>query len=795
MAIERLLCIIKPDAVKNGHADEICKRLQNNGLRIVLSKEEILDEKNIRRYTTSFSSASFYPLFLSHMTSGSSIILLLEGENAIEIFSKLKGATNPQLAQSGTLRRDFGTDMTKNAIHGSDSAESAANEINIFFPATEKRGTLYIISGPSGVGKTTLIKQVCDSIDQLEKIVPYTTRQRREDEIDGTHYHFIDDQAFTELLSKKEFLQHFQDLGCHYGMPLQPVLDKLKCGIDLIIDVDYLPARSVRKQIVDCKSIFILPESEDTLRERLTNRNEVNIEKRLARSSIVMPHYVEYDHLIFNDKLANALIELQAIIQSNRTTLLYQEYTHEKCFKKLGLEESAYSTILNTLESIPATRHFLENRGQIKIERLPGWNNNSYRVRYGKEEYFLRIPRAGKNIILNRVSEMNNLALVSCMNLYPQTIYYDTRSGVYLAPYIRTNGILANTDWMNNKFIESTMNILKKLHEAKPGFQNIVNPVDRASCLFKELQQSSFTGYKRIIMQLEKSRPVQINYDELVIHPGETCLTVYWWKDARVVEARLNKSDMPEIIENLEKSDFSQSHPDLINQITSRLGCKPFVDFKLFAETLTKIRDLHNLLLQLCPNLVSCHNDVSPYNFLHNPMEVILTDWENTGLNDPFYDLANFSIESGFDDEHDNMMLQHYLQRSPNPEDQIRLILYKPIVEYFLSTWLLYQIKNENKAVNQATFELTFNKRFEHCLQLMDSKEFKDAYTNAESLKNNRLAQHSLSSALTTIMSVGALAYSAYGLFARARSDTRSNKIKDARLQIDDQELPLRAKL
>lgn len=718
MRVQKLLCIIKPDAVRKNHVPAICKRLTDNGFRIVLSKKEILDEKEVRLYTGSFSQAAFYPKFISHMTSGPSVVMLIEAQNAFEIFSKLKGATDPKAASPGTLRADFGTDMTENAVHASDTVESAAREINIFFPTTQQMGTIYAISGPSGVGKSTLIKKACATVNKLQPVVPYTTRQKREYEQDGDPYHFISKEQFLELLQKEDFLQHFEFEGTHYGTLKRPIMDSLKTGMDLIIDVDYLPARKVREAIPACKSIFILPPSNQDLRKRLEERKEKDIEKRIGRSKEVMMYYVEYDHVIVNDDLDTAFLELQSIIRATRTNPLSQEFKYEKSFLSMGLESTGLKEIVTALECIPEVKQILNNFSQLKVERLPGWNNASYKLKYGREEYFLRLPRKAKNVIFDRVAEKRNLEIVAKQNIYIKTIYFDERTGVYLAPYITTQSIMADKieQVKNVKTISIIMGIINKLHHMDTAFQNRADPIEQTENLFREVKDEKIDG-------------IGVDLDQI----GHT--------------------------------------------------------FKLVSEA-------RKLALKLCPKLVSCHNDLTPFNFLQTQNGIILSDWECSGLNDPFYDFADLSVESNFSQEQDDLILSYQDDCLFRPVAEVRLTLNKPIIEFLLSVWLLYQIKVENNAASISTFQATFKRKYQHCLDLLESDKFKRARSFAESMslestQDDTFGSSVISSAGKILMTAAAvgLAASRFGLF-RKKSKT-STKEKSESIGIEKEQFLL----
>ena len=137
MAIERTLSIVKPDAMAKGVSGEILRRFERAGLRIVAIKARRLTEEDARGFYAVHKGRPFYPALVQFMTSGPIIVSVLEGEDAIAKNRELMGPTNSQEAGKGTIRGDFGTDIEKNAVHGSDAPETAKLEISYFFNATE----------------------------------------------------------------------------------------------------------------------------------------------------------------------------------------------------------------------------------------------------------------------------------------------------------------------------------------------------------------------------------------------------------------------------------------------------------------------------------------------------------------------------------------------------------------------------------------------------------------------------------------------------------------------------------
>jgi len=185
-------------------------------------------------------------------------------------------------------------------------------------------GTLYIISAPSGAGKTSLITKLLESLDDAEMAVSHTTRPKREGEVDGKHYHFVTADKFLTGIGNDEFLEHASVFGNHYGTSKKEVEDITNKGIDVILEIDWQGAKQVRGLMPNALSIFILPPSraalESRLRGRGTDSDEV-IANRLAQSCADMMHYDEFDYIVINDDFDKASKQLESIFQANRITL------------------------------------------------------------------------------------------------------------------------------------------------------------------------------------------------------------------------------------------------------------------------------------------------------------------------------------------------------------------------------------------------------------------------------------------------------------------------------------------
>ncbi len=192
-------------------------------------------------------------------------------------------------------------------------------------------GTLYIISAPSGAGKTSLVKALIDSQPQVRVSVSHTTRTIRPGEVDGVNYHFVSREQFLNMLEHNDFLEHAEVFSNLYGTSQAWVENTLKEGMDLILEIDWQGAEQVRRLLPQAKSIFILPPTKEALRHRLTNRGQdcgEIIEQRMREAVSEMSHYVEYDYLLINDDFDHALADLKAIFRANQLLQIGQQQRH-----------------------------------------------------------------------------------------------------------------------------------------------------------------------------------------------------------------------------------------------------------------------------------------------------------------------------------------------------------------------------------------------------------------------------------------------------------------------------------
>lgn len=182
------------------------------------------------------------------------------------------------------------------------------------------RGNLYIISSPAGAGKTTLVNILLEEIPFLRRIVTYTTRNKRKNEIDGVDYIFKTKEEFETLIKEDAFLEHALVHGNYYGTPKKEVDKLLDEGYDVVLVIDVQGMRQIKSKISDLITIFILPPSIDELIARMKVRGETQeeIEKRLNTAKKEFPSWKEYDYIVINDNLEQAKNQIKCIIMSNR---------------------------------------------------------------------------------------------------------------------------------------------------------------------------------------------------------------------------------------------------------------------------------------------------------------------------------------------------------------------------------------------------------------------------------------------------------------------------------------------
>lgn len=189
----------------------------------------------------------------------------------------------------------------------------------------KRRGLMYVLSSPSGAGKTTITRALLKQNDNLIISVSATTRQRRAGEVHGQDYYFVDIQQFNDMVDEGQMLEHAKVFGNYYGTPREPVEKALKDGHDVIFDIDWQGTQQLREMARDdLVTVFILPPTARELENRLRNRSkdtletETQIRERMSKSSNEMMHYSEYDYVLINEDIDHTIAQAQMILDAER---------------------------------------------------------------------------------------------------------------------------------------------------------------------------------------------------------------------------------------------------------------------------------------------------------------------------------------------------------------------------------------------------------------------------------------------------------------------------------------------
>lgn len=203
------------------------------------------------------------------------------------------------------------------------------------------KGTLYIISSPSGAGKSSLLKALFEKFNQNDSMylsVSHTTRNPRPGEVNHVHYHFVTVDEFKALIERNAFYEWANVFDKYYGTSKELVQQALNNGKDVFLDIDWQGARQLRDMEPDTQSIFILPPSLEELRKRLLNRgqdSEETINKRMSKAQREISHYDEYDYCLINDDFDTTLNSLWSIISANRCKVNVVKENFSQCLNNL----------------------------------------------------------------------------------------------------------------------------------------------------------------------------------------------------------------------------------------------------------------------------------------------------------------------------------------------------------------------------------------------------------------------------------------------------------------------------
>jgi guanylate kinase len=202
------------------------------------------------------------------------------------------------------------------------------------------KGNLFILSAPSGAGKSSLISALLKqtSVRPMQVSVSHTTRDPRPGETNGQHYHFVSKEVFQQAIAENTFYEHAEVFGNYYGTSEIAIDQQLEQGIDVFLDIDWQGAQQVRMKKPDVTTIFISPPSKQELENRLRGRgqdSEEVIQSRMAQAQAECSHYQEFDYIIINDDFEQALIDLTTIVNNQRLKRSQQAQQHQSLFEEL----------------------------------------------------------------------------------------------------------------------------------------------------------------------------------------------------------------------------------------------------------------------------------------------------------------------------------------------------------------------------------------------------------------------------------------------------------------------------
>jgi len=201
-------------------------------------------------------------------------------------------------------------------------------------------GNLFVITAPSGAGKSSLVKALMAADPSLELSVSHTTRAPRGQEVSGREYYFVSPEAFEAMVQADAFVEWANVHSHRYGTSRQAIEDKMAQGADIILEIDFQGALQIKKRFAQAVAIFILPPSWEALRERLIKRGEDSsevIELRLKNAATEMAQVQRFDYVIINDEFERALTDLQTLVKAQRLKLSSQRRQRPQTFKALNI--------------------------------------------------------------------------------------------------------------------------------------------------------------------------------------------------------------------------------------------------------------------------------------------------------------------------------------------------------------------------------------------------------------------------------------------------------------------------
>ncbi len=201
-----------------------------------------------------------------------------------------------------------------------------------------KRGNIFVVSAPSGGGKTSLVNGLLEQVDNLKLSISYTTREKRAGEEHEKNYYFVDENEFTSMIAADKFLEHALVFGNYYGTAKQKVVEALEQGLDVVLEIDWQGAKQIKDNFPGALLIFVLPPGLDTLRERLENRGSDDaptIQRRLDDATHEMSQYKLFDYLVVNDNFEQALTQIITIVEATRLSRIRRELELSELLHKL----------------------------------------------------------------------------------------------------------------------------------------------------------------------------------------------------------------------------------------------------------------------------------------------------------------------------------------------------------------------------------------------------------------------------------------------------------------------------
>lgn len=188
-------------------------------------------------------------------------------------------------------------------------------------------GNLYIVAAPSGGGKTSLVKALVEGMSDIAVSVSHTTRPQRPGEVDGVDYFFVKQDEFNQMILENAFIEHAQVFENSYGTSKSQIEDRLRRGVDVLLDIDWQGAQQIKYVFKNTVGIFIIPPSLDTLKQRLQGRKQdadAVIHARMQRAKDELSHYAEFDYLVVNDDFYCAASDLKSIVIAHRLRMQRQ---------------------------------------------------------------------------------------------------------------------------------------------------------------------------------------------------------------------------------------------------------------------------------------------------------------------------------------------------------------------------------------------------------------------------------------------------------------------------------------